>query len=309
MPVPLIIDTDPGIDDMLAILTALASPELNLLAVTTTFGNVGIETTTANAGRVLALAGREDIPIAAGASRPSVFPAPETAADIHGSDGIGGLSERLPAPFPPGTKSAVELMAEVIRTSEHPVTIAAIGPLTNIAALLTAHPELAHRIAHIVVMGGAVRGGNTSSVAEFNIRTDPEAAHRTLNDDVAVTLVGLDATRDVPVDESWLDELASGGSVARTAADITRRYNAYFAARGRTSFEIHDAVTIAALVDPALITTTRARVSVDCGQGPARGATVVQRLDESAVGPAVQVALGADGERIRTLISTRLCAL
>lgn len=308
MPTPLIIDTDPGVDDMLAILFALASPELEVRAITTTYGNVGLDETTRNARRLLALAGREDIPVAAGATRPLIHPSPGRAADIHGSDGMGGLSGSLPEPTVVlSSARAVELMAGVLQDSAEPVTVCALGPCTNVAVLLAAHPELISRIARIVIMGGAIRGGNTSAVAEFNIWCDPEAAQRVFTSGIAVTMVGLDSTRQVPVDEAWLDHLASRGAIAGVAADITRRYNDYFRSLGRKTFVIHDAITIAALVDGQLVPTVPASVSVECGDGPARGCTVVdQRSSERTL---VEVGVGADAARITSLIADRLGGL
>ncbi|HEU4808603.1 MAG TPA: nucleoside hydrolase [Homoserinimonas sp.] len=308
MPIPLIIDTDPGVDDMLAILLALASPELDVRAITTTYGNVGLEETTINARRLLALAGREDIPVAAGATSPLVHPSPGRAADIHGSDGMGGLSGDLPEPTVAlQSARAVDLMAQVLRDASDPVTICALGPFTNVAVLLAAHPELVSRIDRIVVMGGAIRGGNTSAVAEFNIWCDPEAAQRVFNSGVPVTMVGLDSTREVPVDESWLDDLASRGEIAGVAAEITRRYNEYFRSLGRTTFVIHDAITIAAVLDPELVPTVPASVSVECGQGPARGCTVVDQKQSEP--HRVDVGVGADAPRIKAMIAERLGSL
>src|SRR4051812_3079503 len=174
MPTPVIIDCDPGHDDAMALLLALASPELELTAVTTVAGNQTIEKVTANAIRVLDVAGAETIPVAAGAHRPLVHPA-ATAADVHGETGLDGPD--LPPPSrAPEPVHAVELMARLLR--ERPHTLAAVGPLTNVALLLALHPELAGRIERLVIMGGAVGDGNVTPAAEVNIWVDPEAAQR-----------------------------------------------------------------------------------------------------------------------------------
>jgi pyrimidine-specific ribonucleoside hydrolase len=174
---PLVIDCDPGVDDAMAILLALASPELELMAVTTVAGNLPLETTTRNALRVLALAGREDVPVAAGAARPLVIPRWRDAAVVHGADGLGG------APAPESRAAvvpmhAIDLIAEVLERSEQPVLLAPIGPLTNIALLAALRPELLPRLGRVAVMGGSDGLGNITPAAEFNIWFDPEGAAR-----------------------------------------------------------------------------------------------------------------------------------
>src|SRR3954464_7425886 len=183
MPTPVIIDCDPGHDDAMALLLALASPELELTAVTTVAGNQTLQKVTANALRVLDVVGADNVPVAAGADRALLHPA-SVAADVHGETGLDGPD--LPPPSrPPEPLHAVALMARLLR--ERPHTLAAVGPLTNVALLLALHPELAARIERLVIMGGAVDGGNTTPAAEFNIWADPEAAAR-------VFASGLDIT-------------------------------------------------------------------------------------------------------------------
>ena len=170
-PIPLILDCDPGHDDALAIVVALARPELQLLAVTTVAGNAGLDATTRNALRVLTLVGRTDVPVAAGAARPLVHEL-HVAADVHGTSGLAGADLPDPA-FEPRPQGAVELIRSLLESSPRPVTIAAVGPLTNIALLLRTHPGLTDRIESIRIMGGAITEGNTTASAEFNIWQDP----------------------------------------------------------------------------------------------------------------------------------------
>ena len=206
----MIIDTDPGVDDAVALLLAATSPEVELLAVTTVFGNVDLGHTTTNALRLRALAGLARLPVAAGAARPLVRPHHRRTGSWHGPDGLGGRADLLPAPDgPPHPLGAVSLMAGLLRSAAAPVTLVAIGPLTNIALLLAVHPEMAARIGRIVIMGGHLNDGAAS---EFNISSDPEAAHRVLaGEDLPTTLVPLDLTLRATIDQDWIGELAVAG--------------------------------------------------------------------------------------------------
>jgi len=306
--IPLVIDTDPGIDDAVALLLAANSPEVDLLAVTTVFGNVGPEITTANALRVLRLIGREDVPVAVGASRPLVHAQPHRAESWHGADGLGGQSGLLPeavhAAEPVG---AVEQLATVLLGSELPVTIAAIGPLTNVALLLSAHPELKARIGRLVIMGGAFAGGNTTATSEFNIWSDPEAARRVLvEEDVPVTLVPLDLTLRCAVDGPWLASLAAGGGPGATLAKVIEHYRTnYREFYGEDAVALHDALAVLEAALPGTLRTTALPLDVLCDFGPARGATIADRR-LNAVGRRVDVALDADLDAVRALVLNRL---
>jgi pyrimidine-specific ribonucleoside hydrolase len=307
---PIAIDTDPGVDDAVAIMLALASPEVELKAVTTVFGNVPLDATTANAGRLLALCDRADVPLAVGAARPLVHPQRELAAEWHGNDGLGGRAASLPAPVAPGRSSAVELLADVLRASDRPVTLVPVGPLTNIALLLAVHPELAPRIGRIVWMGGSLGAGNTSGVAEFNAHCDPEAAHRVLSQsDVPVTMVPLDLTLRCPAGPEWIEALATAGPRCAALAGVITHYRAAFRERyGIDAVAVHDAVAVLEAVLPGTLRTTPRPVAVACDLGPARGASrggaTVGMPDGS--GPPVQVALDADTDKVLAEILDRL---
>lgn len=305
MSTPIVIDTDPGVDDAVAIMLALASPEVELKAVTTVFGNVPLDATTANAGRLLALCDRADVPLAVGAARPLVHPQRELAAEWHGNDGLGGRAASLPAPVAPGPSSAVELLADVLRASDQPVTLVPVGPLTNIALLLAVHPELAPRIGRIVWMGGSLGAGNTSGVAEFNAHCDPEAAHRVLSQaDVPVTMVPLDLTLRCPAGPEWIEALATAGPRCAALAAVITHYRAAFRERyGIDAVAVHDAVAVLEAVLPGTLRTTPKPIAVACDLGPARGATVGM---PDGSGPEVQVALDADTDKVLTEILDRL---
>jgi pyrimidine-specific ribonucleoside hydrolase len=303
---PIVIDTDPGVDDAVAIMLALASPEVEVRAVTTVFGNVALEGTTANAGRILALCDRADVPVAAGAARPLVHPQREQAEQWHGGDGLGGRAGALPAPAAdPDPRTAVEMLAAALRASDQPVTLVPIGPLTNIALLLAVHPELAPRIGRIVWMGGSLGAGNTTGVAEFNAHCDPEAAQRVLTQaDVPVTMVPLDLTLRCPAGPEWIEALAAAGPRCAALAEVIAHYRAAFRARyGVDAVAVHDAVAVLEAVLPGTLRTTAMPMAVACDLGPARGATVGL---PAGSGPQVQVALDADTDKVLAEILERL---
>jgi len=312
---PLIIDTDPGVDDALALALACASPEVELIGVTTVFGNVGLAMTTRNALRVLALYGREDVPVAAGADRPLVHPHPHLARDVHGADGLSGMSDTLPDRVTGvADTDAVTLMVNLLNAAPEPVTIVPIGPLTNIALLLAAHPSVHSKIARIVIMGGALSGGNVTAAAEFNVWSDPEAARRVLvEESVPTVLVPTDLTLRCAVDTEWLDRLAASGSRGSTLVALTAEYREYYRrALGRDGTVIHDAVAVAEAIQPGLLKTTALPVDVDCGLGPSRGTVIGDRRGPAARGPApgreVAVALDADVDEVRSFLLSRLSA-
>lgn len=168
--VPLIVDTDPGVDDAFALAVAAGSSEVDLLAVTTTHGNVDVARTTENACRVLGRLGRDDVPVGRGADRPLIHPAPHRAEHVHGDDGLGGVAAGFGPPIAASPGTAVELLASTIATAPAPPVLVAIGPLTNVAALFAAHPGVESRLARLVVMGGAIgAGGNVTAAGEFNV--------------------------------------------------------------------------------------------------------------------------------------------
>src|SRR4051794_35196741 len=189
-PTPLVLDCDPGHDDMVAILLAAASPAIDLKAITTVAGNGTLEQTTRNALLTCTLAGIRDVPVAAGCPGP-LLGAARVADDVHGASAMDGAELGDPD-VELDARHAVDLMADVLRDAGAPVTLVPPGPLTNVALLVRRHPELLERIGAIVLMGGAVRGGNRQPLAEFNIWADPEAADVVLTSGLDVTMCGLD---------------------------------------------------------------------------------------------------------------------
>ncbi len=306
--IPLLLDCDPGIDDAVALLLACASPELRLLGVTTVSGNVELEHTTRNARRLLALAGREDVPVAAGASRPLVRPQPARAAYVHGEDGVRGVA--LPEPTAPlDRRHAVTLIADTVAGSPEPVTLVAVGPLTNVALFYALRPDLAARLGRLVVMGGSIGDGNVTPAAEFNVWADPEAAYRVLTDPglprpVPTTLIGLEVTLAVPVDEAAVRQLAAGGGAGRAAAAMLGgAVEFYHRTLRTTSVAVHDAVAVVQVLRPDLLPTRPGTVSVDCTDGPGRGGTAV---DLDAPSSWLSVTTGVAADSVASLVVRRV---
>jgi inosine-uridine nucleoside N-ribohydrolase len=307
--IPVLVDCDPGQDDALALLLVLASPELELLGVTTVAGNQTLEKVTANALGVLELAGRDDVRVAAGADRPLVREL-VVAADAHGETGLDG-ADLPPARAQPLDQHAVDFLAERLLAAAHPVTLVPLGPLTNLALLLAGHPEAVRRIDRIVLMGGAIAEGNMTPSAEFNVWIDPEAAARVFESGLDVTMVGLDVTNRAVLTAEHAERLRGAGRVGTAVAGMLDFYLRFYS----ETYEfggapIHDAVAVAHLVRPGLVQTLGRHVAVELGSGLCRGRTVVDmrrrtRLPE----PNTQVAVDVDVPAFTELLLERLSSL
>jgi inosine-uridine nucleoside N-ribohydrolase len=303
---PVLIDCDPGVDDAIALLLALGSPELDVLGVTTVAGNQTLALTTANALRVVELLGREDVPVAAGADRPLVREL--VVAKVHGESGLGGweLPEVRGATV---EEHAVDLLARCALESPAPVTLVTLGPLTNVALLLALRPEAARRLERIVLMGGAFGPGNMTPLAEFNVWTDPEAAARVFASGLDVTMVGLDVTFQACVTSSEVARLGPGRA-ARFVAGLFESYESKYASyTTRDGAPVHDAVAVAAVVRPELLTTSARRVEVALGPSLSRGQTVVDMRGWSQAEPTASVAVGIDAPGFLSLLIERLNGL
>jgi inosine-uridine nucleoside N-ribohydrolase len=303
MPKPVIIDCDPGHDDAMALMLAVASPELDLVAVTTVAGNQTLDKVTANAIRVLDVVEAHDIPVAAGADRGLIHTA-HAASDVHGETGLDGPD--LP---PPSRETeplhAVELIASKLR--EQKLTLIPIGPLTNIAVLLATHPELHGQIERIVLMGGAFGIGNVTPSAEFNIWSDPEAAHRVFSSGLDVTMVGLDVTHRAMLSAARADALRETGRAGAVVADLHAFYRQFHErVYGHSDTPVHDALAVAHVVKPDVITTEHLPVEVDVTQGPCRGRTVVDQLARTGNAPNALVATDVDAPGFIDLLTGRI---
>ena len=307
--IPVVIDTDPGVDDAVAIALAVASPEIELLGVTTVGGNVGIELTTRNALDVLAMAGRPDIPVAAGAARPFAVERSADAAVYHGGNGLGGVALQ-PSPSQPDPRGAVDLLVALIESSDRPVTVVAIGPLTNLAVLHAAHPATYSKIERIVMMGGGAHVlGNDSICAEFNIGYDPEGAARVFSAGVPIVMVGLDVTEKAVTYPRDLEPLRAAGPLATALARMIDFYMDRAAERlGERLSRLHDALAVAYLLDASLLDVQPYWVGVECAGTLTRGMTVVDVRHFTRREPNALVAVDVDRDRFVDLLVARLTA-
>jgi pyrimidine-specific ribonucleoside hydrolase len=307
---PLVIDTDPGIDDALAILLAAASPEVDLRLVTTVHGNVELAQTTENALRVLHLAGRSDVPVAAGARAALVHPQPERAGHVHGKAGLGGVV-LPPSPAAVDPRPAVVALADLLLASEEPVTVATIGPMTNIALLLAVYPEAAARIGRLVAMGGsAARGGNVTAAAEFNVWADPEAAQAVLTSPLPTVLVGLDVTVPTVLTDEDRARFAAAGPIGAQAAAILQQYVDHARrSYGTSGVVVHDALALTEAICPGTLGLVRRDVVVDTSLSAFRGQTLVDRRRVSTAPTAVEVAESVDSAAAVAFLVDRLAGL
>jgi len=300
-----IIDTDPGIDDAIAIFMALADAGVEVLGLTPVAGNAPLENTTLNALRILDLADRPDIPVFPGAARPLVHLAPRYAADTHGELGLGE-AELIAPSRSASSEHAVDFIVRTVRSAGAPVTIVAIAPLTNIALLVATHPEVIPSIEEVVVMGGGSEG-NVTPAAEFNIWFDPEGAQRVLQSGLNLTFVGLDVTHQANLTPDDLPRIAAMGKVGSAVARMLETYDAaHQQFYGSRLLPMHDALAIAHVIDPSLMQFEHLRVDVDCGFSIGRGATVLDRWGITGAPKNVRYARTVDSERFHLLLMDRL---
>ena len=308
---PVLIDTDAGVDDALALVLAFRSPELSVKAITTVAGNVEVRKCTRNVYRILDLLQVKDRPtIAEGARRPLRAPL-LIASEVHGKDGLGGVSAKLPPVRNVKPENAVETILQLCRRYGKRLTIVTIGPLTNVALALKSDRRTVLRAGRIVTMGGAFHvPGNTGPVAEFNYYVDPDAAHSVLTSGVPVTVVPLDVTHQVVVMRSEMEYRARrrASDVARTILDITRDYMLYHRdAQGFNGGYLHDPLAVGVAIDPTFVRTRRVHVDVEADGAYTRGMTVAdfrKRPPQSL--RTVDVALKVDRDRFLRLFHDRL---
>jgi purine nucleosidase len=313
--IPLLMDVDTGIDDALALMLAVRSPELDLLAVSTVAGNVDPALGARNTLRVLEVAGATDVPVALGA----VSPLLERWADvtwIHGDDGLGNSGQ--PAPIGrPADETAVEQLLRLSHEHAGRLTVVAIGPLTNLALALRVDPSLAARIGHLVIMGGSARdGGNRGAWTEANIGVDPEAAAIVFEAPLPRTMVGLDVTMQVRLEQQDVDRFAaSADPAARLAAAVLPHYlDVYERNTGDRRCAMHDPLAVAVAARPELIDRRSLPVRIETAGRFTRGMTVVDFRGPLAEAHAAEnhhtdVALEVDADAFLNLLRSRLSGM
>lgn len=274
----LIIDCDPGVDDAVALMLAFGSPDVELLAISTVGGNAPLKKTTRNARMLRQIAGREDVPVHAGAERP-LRRKPADAAAFHGEEGLGFM-----APFSPSKPVAdghgVDAIIDPVMAREPgTVTLAVLGPLTNLALALRKEPAIAARLGAVAIMGGARReGGNITASAEFNVWADPEAAHEVLCSGCPVVMFGLDVTHQVRADDARIARIAAIGTPQADTAAAMMRFSQRVEREivGRDAPPVHDVCPVAWALKPELFELKPCRIRVETDSELTRGHTAVE---------------------------------
>ena len=305
MSTSIVIDCDPGHDDAIAILLALASPEVELRGITTVAGNQTLDKTTRNALKVLELAGRTDIPVAAGADAP-LQRTLRVAANVHGESGLDGPD--LPEP---ATKPIDAHAADALNEWLEPgVVLVPTGPLTNIALLFERHPDVKERLERIVWMGGAIAEGNVTPAAEFNAFVDPEAAAAVFGSGIPVTMIGLDITHMALFTRAHADRLRGAGRAGRAVAELSDFFQRFHESRyGFDGSPIHDALAVAEVIDPSLVTRFDCNVEIETASQYCDGRTVVDRWLVTDKPKNARVGIDVDAERFLQLLVERISSL
>ncbi len=310
-PKPILIDTDTGVDDAMALVLAFNSPELSVKAITTVAGNIDVAKCTRNVERILDLLNVQDRPIVAeGARRPLRLPLLR-ASEVHGKDGLGDVPEYLPRSRKSKHPRAVETILRCCDLYGSRLTIVAIGPLTNLALAWKKNPRVMRKVGRIVTMGGALRvQGNTGPVAEFNYFVDPDAAHMVLNSGISVTVIPLDVTHQAVVMRKEMEYRARRrtGRVALAILKFTEAYMKYHLdTLGFNGGYLHDPMAVGVAINPGLVKTRNVHVDVESRGTYTRGMTVTdlqEHLDSSQT--TVDVAVAVDRERFLKLFHDRL---
>jgi inosine-uridine nucleoside N-ribohydrolase len=286
----------------MAILLAAASPAIELLAITTVAGNQTLDKVTLNARRVCSVAAITDIPIAAGCDHP-LRREPVIAEEIHGASGLDGVIWDEPT-VPKDDRHAVDLLLELAESGDRPLTIVAVGPLTNVATLIQRAPEIVGRLDRISIMGGAIGLGNWTPSAEFNIYADPEAAAVVFDSGVPITMAPLEVTHRALATDAVLARIAALDSpVARMSVALMRYFaDTYHRVFGFTAPAVHDPCAVAAILDPAMMKARSMNVSVELADGISTGRTVCDVYGTTGRAPNADVGMDLDSDRFWELM-------
>ena len=309
-PQRILIDTDPGVDDSMAILFAFCSPEVRVEGLTAVFGNSGSENTTINALRLVELVGKPNVPVARGAETPLLRPYSGFGWRVHGRNGIGDIEYPLPK-SQPDPRRAAQFIVDTIMANPDEITLVALGPLTNVALAVALEPRIAEHVKEVVLMGGAANArGNASRVAEANIHNDPEAAKIVFNAPWPVTMVGLDVTRKTVMTPAYVENLSKAGNLFTEFISRILPYymNFYLENTGLEGLYVHDSSALAYVIDPSLFETKLVHVEVEINSPVNKGLTAVDWRLHSDGEPNVHVCVDVDSERFLQLYQERLTA-
>lgn len=309
-PKSIVIDCDPGVDDAIALLlTFSASETLNLLGVTTVAGNVPLSLTQRNARQICELAGRTEIPVYAGCPRPLLRPL-ATAEYVHGSTGLGGRSWAEPQ-MPLQPQHGVNFLIETLLHAPTPITLATLGPLTNLAVALIQEPRIISQIDQVVLMGGAITQGNVTPSAEFNIYVDPHAAHVVFTSGIPLTMISLDVTHQAIATPDRIAAIqAIGSPISTLVAELLDYYGKYERERyGWAGCPLHDPCVIAYLLQPDLFKSRDLYVEVELSSELTLGRTVVDLLQNTNRSPNVTVVESIEADGFYSLLTQQLAKL
>jgi uridine nucleosidase len=311
-PYKVIYDTDPGIDDAMALLLALSSPEIEIIGLTTVFGNTNIEATTRNALNLLNFAGRPDIPVAKGAGQPMVLPLGLTGEFVHGDDGMGNLgwSDVHNPDQKPIDMHAAQFIVETIMQNPGEITLVAVGPMTNVGLALQLEPRIAKHARNVVIMGGNIsKPGNVSPTAEANIHNDPHASALLFNAGWDLTMAGLDVTTETLMDSGFFAALGgSQNKFGKFVASIIPFYQKFHHERyGLIDGKVHthDPSAFAYLIDPSLFEGKHWSMLVPV-DGPSAGTTIADRTGHFYDTPKVNCLMKVDSDRFLKMFRERL---
>ena len=308
-PLPVILDCDPGIDDSISLLVALASPEdFNILGITTVAGNVDLDTCTANACAIRELAHRDDVPVYAGCPRPLVN-APVFAEHIHGETGLGNCVLPKPQRGVEGQHAVDFIIETLMKAEDNSITLVPTGPLTNIAVAMIKSPAILPKIKELVIMGGARReGGNITASAEFNIKADPHAAHVVFGCGRPIVAIGLDATLQIRCSPERMEQFlalktAVGDAAHAMIAHVNSVYGDTYGTQGAA---LHDPCTIGYLLAPELFKIRPARIQIEISSPLTSGHTAIDLHGIEPAASNAQWVEELDGEALFSLIIERM---